>query len=454
MSRLTSAALCAALLAAGAATAAPPDAPKAVYLELQPLDAEVSPAVNQQLSEALAKELEKALSLTPRAEVDAVRAGTEKEPDTAAATALLAEAKTLLGNVQARQAFKKLAAARAILEPLRPQLRDYTQFTQVLLYTAVVAMNLGDKRTAAAAFADLARLRPDFRIDSAEFPPNVVEAFDKARQAEAKQPRGRLLVSSVPAGAQVFVDEVARGQTPLTVPASPGEHVVRLSSPSYLSWTKTVAVESYGKHEVKAELAKNVPQASLKQLEEGAVAGEKPQVLLDAAQVVSTTLGAQAVVVGISALSVKGYVVTAAWLPKDGTPQVMAVDINRSLDNLRPQLEALGAAVAAAPLNKPVIQDGALAVVPVGSGKLSRAPDFGKYGLGYAPGGAAAVLAEAAKAPVGVAPSAVAVTKPGVPAWVWVGIGVLAVGAAAGGTAIYFATRPPAGVQFVLQRQQ
>lgn len=447
--------LCGVLLAAGVASAAPPEAPRAVFLELAPLDEEVASSVRQQLSQGLGNRLNESFRLVAPAEVEALRAGAEKEPDVAEAAALIEQARKHLGNVQFKQAYKLVAQARTLLDPLRPNLRDYSLLTNAMLYQAVIAMNLGDKRGSAQAFADLARLRPDFRIDSAEFPPAVVEAFDKARSADAKQPRGRLIISSVPAGAEVYVDEVKRGQTPITVPASPGEHVIRLSSPTYLSWTQTVNVASYGKHDVKAELAKNVPQASLKELEAAAVSGGAPEVFTRAASVVAEALGADGVVLGIVALSVKGYVVTTAWLPRRGAAQVMAVDVNRSLDNLEASADALAAAVAAAPKAEVPAREGAIAVKEVG-GALSRKPDFDKHGLGYAPGGAAGVLAEMARAAAvaGPGPGGGAVTtKPGVPPWVWVIIGVVAVGAAAGGTAIYFATREPPGVQFVLQRQ-
>jgi hypothetical protein len=441
------------LLAAGAGFA---EGPKAVYLELQPVDEEVSRSVSQGITQGLAKELEKSFSLLPPAQAEALAAGKEKEPDISEATAQLDEARKLLGNVQFKQAFKKLATARSILEPLRPQLRDYTQLTTALLYTAVVAMNLGDKRTSANAFADLARLRPDFRIDSAEFPPAVVEAFEKARQYEAKQPRGRMNISSTPAGAQVFIDEVPRGQTPLTVPGSPGEHVIRLQSNGYLSWTKLQMVDSYGKHEVKAELTKNVPQESLLTLRNGAATGAAPEALIAAAGPVNSALGTDGIVVGTIAISVKGFVVSAAWLPKAGTPQVMTVDIARKLDDQAAKLSALGGALAKAAQSKEApTKEGALIAQQVGDGKLSRAPEYEKYGLGYAPGGAAAVLAELARTPTGPlgGTQGQVTQKPGVPVWVWVGIGVLAAGAAAGATGIYFATRPPSGVQFVLQKQ-
>jgi hypothetical protein len=232
--------------------------------------------------------------------------------------------------------------------------------------------------------------------------------------------------------------------------------VVRLQSPGYLGWSKVVTVESYSKHEVKAELQKNVPQEALKTLQAGAASGASPEALLQASGAVNAALGADGIVLGTIALSVKGYVVTAAWLPKSGTPQVMAVDIARKLTDQTTQVQKLGAALAQAPQKKEApTKEGTLAVQQVGDGKLSRKPDYEKYALGYAPGGAAAVLAELAKTPTGPlnGPSGGVVQKPGVPAWVWVGIGVLAAGAAAGGTAIYFATRPPSGVQFVIQRQ-
>lgn len=428
---------------------------RVVLLELTPVDQEVSRAVVEPLSKALTAELQKSFTGVPGSEMERLRAGTEKPPNVRVAAQSLNEGKELLAAGQVKPAAKKIAAARAFLDPLRPQLRDYTLLTNTLLYSAVINMNIGDKRTSAAAFADLARLRPDFRIDPAEFPPAVIEAFEKARQAELKQAKGRVIVTSTPEGAQVFVDEVARGVTPLTVAASPGVHFVRVALEGHLAATQSVTVAPYAKHELPLTLAKNLPRAALQELESLALSGAAPGTFTQPAGLVAGAVGADGVILGIVALSLKGYVVSVAWLQPGAPMHVMAVEVSRNMTDARALMTELGAAIAAAPrANSAPVKDDAVVAKVLGSGQLSRKPDYAKFALGYGAGGGAAVLAEASVVrTITVDGRAPGVEKPAVKWWVWAGIAALVAGAAAGGTAIYVATRPPEGVQFVVQRQ-
>ena len=424
-----------------------------VLLELAPLDQEVSRAVAEPLTKALTAELQKSFNGVPAAEMERLRTGAEKPANVRAAAQALNEAKELLAAGQIKPAAKKLAAARGVLDPLRPQLRDYSLLTSTLLYSAVISMNIGDKRTSASTFGDLARLRPDFRIDPAEFPPAVIEAFEKARQAEAKLAKGRMVVTTTPPGAQVFVDEVARGVTPLTVPASPGTHFVRVALDGHLGITQTVTVASYAKHDIALTLEKNLPRAALQQLELLSTTGGPPGSLTEPAAMVAGAVQADGVVLGIVALSLQGYVVSMAWLQPGAPAQVFTVEVNRNMVDAKALMTQLAAAIAAAPKanSAPAKDTNQL----LGSGKVSRAPDFAKFALGFGPGGAAAVLAEASVVrTIRVqGPGDGVAEKPAVKWWVWAGIGVLVAGVAAGGTAIYVATRPPEGVQFVVQRQ-
>ncbi len=59
------------------------------------------------------------------------------------------------------------------------------------------------------------------------------------------QPTGGLAIASSPANAAVYVDNLPRGNTPLTVTdLVPGDHVVRISSDGYLDYTTTTTVTS------------------------------------------------------------------------------------------------------------------------------------------------------------------------------------------------------------------
>ncbi|MCK7510870.1 MAG: PEGA domain-containing protein [Desulfobacterales bacterium] len=60
--------------------------------------------------------------------------------------------------------------------------------------------------------------------------------------------------SSVPAGAQVYVDGTLKGTSPLSVEVPVGGHEVRLSMPDYYEWEAQVRVEKKTGEPLKVEM--------------------------------------------------------------------------------------------------------------------------------------------------------------------------------------------------------
>ena len=74
---------------------------------------------------------------------------------------------------------------------------------------------------------------------------------------------GAIAVSSVPAGAGVFVDNVYRGITPMTVSGLvPGEHTVTLKKDGYADWAASVTVISDRTITLSGTIASATPQAT------------------------------------------------------------------------------------------------------------------------------------------------------------------------------------------------
>lgn len=64
-----------------------------------------------------------------------------------------------------------------------------------------------------------------------------------------------LQVESRPAGAQVFLDELAVGSTPMLIPnVTAGAHRVRIELPGYRSWLTFVSVDAGSRARVGASL--------------------------------------------------------------------------------------------------------------------------------------------------------------------------------------------------------
>ena len=445
---------------------APSDAPRAAsgtsvaVLEVRTVDPDLPGSVVPAIDTALRKQLEAQLAVLPAPEIAGLRAGTEKAPDLSAVNALLAEAKTQMLSFQYAKVLQKLTQAKRQIAPLMLQLRDYQPLLEIHLYMAVASMHAGDKRTSAASFAELARIRPDFRIDPQQFPPTVLEAFDKARQAEARQARGRVVINAVPAGAKVYVDEVAAGTAPGSVPASPGEHVVRVEKAGYYSWAEKVTVASYAKVEKEAVLKKNLGSNALKQLEAELMSGPSPKVLAQLGSSVSEALGAQGTIVGVVGGSYQTYAISVAYLPRSGALRAVVGEVSRDMKDLPAVAEKMARALAAASKDHTAPADGKTDVRMLAEKPPLRPLDFNKYGMGMAPGPlpveliprpTAESLATLDPRLLGPGVGAPAVQGPQIPWWVWTGGSVL-VASAAGGAAYWFFLKPPPTVSFDLQR--
>lgn len=63
------------------------------------------------------------------------------------------------------------------------------------------------------------------------------------RMTASPVPTAALAVTSQPAGAQVFVNALFKGKTPLDIPLSPGTYEVRLNLPDHYEWEAQISVE-------------------------------------------------------------------------------------------------------------------------------------------------------------------------------------------------------------------
>lgn len=61
---------------------------------------------------------------------------------------------------------------------------------------------------------------------------------------ETPAPTVPLSVTSTPVGAQVFVEDLFKGTTPLDIPLSPGSYEVRLNMPDYYEWEAQIQIDN------------------------------------------------------------------------------------------------------------------------------------------------------------------------------------------------------------------
>jgi hypothetical protein len=129
-------------------------------------------------------------------------------------------------------ALRQLRASRDAYDRSLTALEDFTEMIEVLLDLAQALIDSGLASAADAELRAVARLAPALELDPARRPPQLLDAFGKARALVSAQAPARLKVESTPA-ATVIVDSAPRGTTPLDITLPPGDHVLRLRRPGH-----------------------------------------------------------------------------------------------------------------------------------------------------------------------------------------------------------------------------
>ena len=87
-------------------------------------------------------------------------------------------------------------------------------------------------------------------------PSMTKSAGGNALAASPESDKGKIMVTSVPEGAEVFVDDDLVGNAPATLRLPSGKHTVKVSQQGFKPWTKQVAVFGGSETNLKASLEK------------------------------------------------------------------------------------------------------------------------------------------------------------------------------------------------------
>lgn len=77
-----------------------------------------------------------------------------------------------------------------------------------------------------------------------------------ASASATQEDKGKIVVTSVPEGAEVYVDEDLVGNAPATLKLSAGKHTLKVSQQGFKPWTKQIAVYAGSETNLKASLEK------------------------------------------------------------------------------------------------------------------------------------------------------------------------------------------------------
>jgi len=85
----------------------------------------------------------------------------------------------------------------------------------------------------------------------------MTKPAEGASAAAVAEVKGKIVVTSTPDGADVYVDDAFVGNAPATLTLSGGKHTVKVSRQGYKDWQKELSVFAGSELNLKAALEKN-----------------------------------------------------------------------------------------------------------------------------------------------------------------------------------------------------
>ncbi|HEY1101258.1 MAG TPA: PEGA domain-containing protein, partial [Myxococcota bacterium] len=119
---------------------------------------------------------------------------------------------------------------------------DITEIVDAFDKQATTFVLQGDTAAANAAWARALALDPGFRV-APDAAPRVKKAFDVVLKDYKVPALGKLTVYATTGAAEVWIDGVPRGSSPVTVEVPPGRHLVRVAREGYRAWGGAVDVK-------------------------------------------------------------------------------------------------------------------------------------------------------------------------------------------------------------------
>ena len=166
------------------------------------------------------------------------------------------EGRILYEKAQPEQAIDALERAQTELQSSGEFLREGRLRVDVPLYLGLSWISLGEGERAEPAFADVVRAHPDRVLDSLDYPPNIVETFDRVRATVLAAELASIEVATHDGSpARVFLDGRLLGAAPVAVDGlPPGDHTVLLDGGTGGRYFESLDVEPGGSLAITAAL--------------------------------------------------------------------------------------------------------------------------------------------------------------------------------------------------------
>jgi hypothetical protein len=165
---------------------------------------------------------------------------------------LLARGKKQYDNLELDPAIEALSKARELFRKAAGRLGDGEKYVETLLFLGASHILSGDSELGSDAFRQVALFDKRRTLDPKLFPPSMIDIFKRVKSEVAASPVGMVQLKSNPPAADVYLNGVYKGVTPLTLAKVPeGTHFVRLEKDGYLPWGQLV--DFFATHEERVE---------------------------------------------------------------------------------------------------------------------------------------------------------------------------------------------------------
>jgi hypothetical protein len=166
---------------------------------------------------------------------------------------LSSEGSKALTALELPMARKKLGQAVDALSKVLPYIKKQELADAMMALAAAEALD-GDKKSSDKTLLRLLTWRPDYKLDTNKYPPQLIQPVEEARKAVEKAKRGSLEIRTTPGAAQAYVDGRYVGVTPTFAEGLPvGEHWITLKKEG---WRKAVMA---GTVSSKQQVTLNIP---------------------------------------------------------------------------------------------------------------------------------------------------------------------------------------------------
>jgi tetratricopeptide (TPR) repeat protein len=155
-------------------------------------------------------------------------------------------------------------------------LEDFSQLVDVYRYQGATYALQGDPESAQRSFIQALVLDPDATLSDGRFPDTVQAIFEAARETVQEMPKGVLSVYAAPSAAEVWVDGVFRGSSPLEIEGMrQGRHYVRLVRDGYVTYGEAYDVRGTSDETMQVTLRPTLQLARYEQLTARLLAGDE-----------------------------------------------------------------------------------------------------------------------------------------------------------------------------------